>query len=74
MRVAATLFIGAALFAGAASMPAYAIPLAGQPNVAVNQNIEQVAVKCGPHAHYVRGHRGKDGHHVLGRCVRDRRH
>jgi hypothetical protein len=70
MRLAATLLIGAALFAA----PAYAVPLAGQPDASSNANIEQVAVKCGPHAHYVRAHRDKDGHHVLGRCVRDAHH
>lgn len=36
--------------------------------------IEQVAVHCGPHAHYIRGHRDHDGHYVKGRCVREHHH
>lgn len=37
-------------------------------------SIEEAAVRCGPHAHYVRGHRLKNGQYVRGRCVRDKRH
>ena len=33
----------------------------------------QVAVKCGPHAHYIRGHRARNGEWIKGRCIRDRR-
>lgn len=39
---------------------------------AAPRNIEQIAVHCGPHAHYVRGHRNRAGHYVKGRCIRDR--
>jgi hypothetical protein len=35
--------------------------------------IVDVAVNCGPHAHYIRGHRDSHGHYVKGICVRDRR-
>lgn len=72
MRPVTAMFIGAALFAGVAALPAYAVPLANQPAAFHNKNVEQVAVHCGPHAHYVRGHRNKAGHYIRGRCVRDR--
>jgi hypothetical protein len=35
--------------------------------------ITEVAVNCGPHAHYVRGHRDKNHRYIKGRCVRNRR-
>jgi hypothetical protein len=35
--------------------------------------IVDVAVNCGPHAHYIRGHRDSHGHYVKGICVRDHR-
>jgi hypothetical protein len=73
MRLVKTLLIGTALFAGTAALPAYAVPVAGQPGIPANQAVIDVAVHCGPHAHYVRAHRDKNGHRVLGRCVRDRR-
>ncbi|HUB97275.1 MAG TPA: hypothetical protein VL993_15240 [Stellaceae bacterium] len=65
------MFVAAALFASAASLPAFAMPLGDQPAAPANQSIIEVAVHCGPHAHYVRGHRNKAGHYVRGRCVRD---
>jgi len=34
----------------------------------------QAAVNCGPHAHYVRGHRDTHGHYIKGRCIRDAVH
>ncbi len=34
--------------------------------------IERIAVHCGRHAHYVRGHRNRDGRYVKGRCIRNR--
>lgn len=36
--------------------------------------IVEVAVRCGPHAHYVRGYRTRHGHWIKGHCVRNRRH
>lgn len=72
MRVMTTTFIGAALLASVAIFPAYAMPLMDQHGGMQNQNVEQVAVHCGPHAHYIRGHRDKHRHYVKGRCVRDR--
>ena len=36
-------------------------------------SIVDVAVNCGPHAHYIRGHRDSHGHYVKGVCVRDHR-
>jgi hypothetical protein len=36
-------------------------------------NIVEVAVHCGPHAHYIRGHRAKTHEWIKGRCIRDHR-
>jgi len=35
--------------------------------------ITEVAVNCGPHAHYIKGHRDKNHHYVKGRCLTDHR-
>jgi hypothetical protein len=35
-------------------------------------DIVEVAVHCGPHACYIRGHRARTGHWIKGRCVRTR--
>jgi hypothetical protein len=65
------------LFAAALalSLPAaaYAVTPAadGLANSPRSTAIEQV-VECGPHAHYVHGHRDHDGHYVKGHCVRER--
>jgi hypothetical protein len=74
MRMVKTLLVGAVFYAGAAAMPAFAVPLAVAPDVPGNPGIVDVAVHCGPHAHYVHAHRDRNGHHVLGRCVRYRHH
>jgi hypothetical protein len=75
MHSVTSMFIGATLFAGVAAFPAYALPLTDQSGgTSPIQGVEQVAVHCGPHAHYVRGHRDKAGHYVRGRCVLDRHH
>ncbi len=56
----------------AAPISAYAVtPAVDAPRSAA---IEQVAVHCGPHAHYVKGHRNHEGHYVKGHCVRDHEH
>lgn len=51
---------------------AYVAPATGA-NGGASPSIIDVAVNCGPHAHYVRGHRDHNGHYVKGVCVRDRR-
>ena len=57
-----------------APIASQAVPVGGTMNAERNPNVIAAAVKCGPHAHYIRGHRNKAGQWVLGRCVRDRRH
>jgi hypothetical protein len=45
-----------------------------QPTIGQSDNIVYVAVRCGPHAHYLRGHRVKrDGRTIFikGGCVRN---
>jgi hypothetical protein len=49
-----------------------ATPSLGLELTAAPQFLE-VAVRCGRHAHYVRGHRGRNHRWIRGRCVRDRR-
>jgi len=36
-------------------------------------DVIDVAVHCGPRAHYIRGHRARNHQWIKGRCVRDRR-
>jgi hypothetical protein len=35
--------------------------------------IDVAGPRCGPRAHYVRGHRARNGQWIKGRCIRDRR-
>ena len=69
MRLTASVL---AIVFALAPMPGWAFPNAGS-LPAGGANIIDAAVKCGPHAHYVRGHRDKNHHYVKGRCIRDRR-
>jgi hypothetical protein len=36
-------------------------------------DVAEIAVHCGPHARYVKGHRARTGHWIKGRCVATRR-
>ena len=73
MRIAHLALISAI---GLASVPlaaqAYVAPATGA-NAGASANIIDVAVHCGPHAHYVRGHRDAHGQYIKGICIRDRR-
>ena len=69
MRLVTSLFVGAALLAGAASLPAYAAPLTDQSRDIANPSVEQVAAHCGPHSHYVHSHHNHEGHFIRGHCV-----
>jgi hypothetical protein len=73
MRLLSLLLVGAFL---AFPLGAEAAPLAmSKADVTPSSSIEPVAgPRCGPRAHYVRGHRNHAGHYVKGHCVRDRRH
>jgi hypothetical protein len=53
--------------AAQAAMPSAGLVLKGAPNVV------EVAVRCGRGAHYVRGHRARNGRWIKGRCVWNRR-
>ncbi len=69
MRV---VWLSVAALALSLPVAAYAVtPAVDAPRSAA---IEQVAVHCGPHAHYVKGHRNHEGHYVKGHCVRDHEH
>jgi len=66
--LALALLIGAPLATPAdAAMPSSTLGAVGA------SNMVEVAVHCGPRAHYVRGHRAKNHEWIKGRCIRDRR-
>ena len=73
MRLITPIFVSAALIVAMIAGPSGAVPLPSN-GAAGNPNVQQVAVHCGPHAHYVRGHRDHNGHYIKGVCVRDRHH
>jgi hypothetical protein len=70
VRLMASIFVGLLAFA---PLPSNAFPQPGDAPMGGNPGVTEIAVHCGPHAHYVRGHRDKGGHYVKGRCIRDRR-
>ena len=71
MRLTASIFTALLAFA---PLPSLALPNAGAlPGGTADGNVIDAAMNCGPHAHYVRGHRGNDRGWVKGHCVRDRR-
>jgi hypothetical protein len=71
MRLATALF-GLTLGLCVSAIQADAVPMASR-GLETNSPIIEVAVHCGPHAHYVRGHRNHAGQYVKGRCIRDKR-
>jgi hypothetical protein len=72
MRLLSLLLVGAFL---AFPIETEAAPFAmSKADMSPSSSIEPVAgPRCGPRAHYVRGHRNRAGHYVKGHCVRDRR-
>jgi hypothetical protein len=75
MRLAALLLIAACAAAPLAPSPARAAPLrapalATAPSAAI---VDIAGPRCGPRAHYVRGHRARNGQWIKGRCIRDKR-
>ena len=72
MRIAAVLAAAICLAASIAT-PSSAATLR-PPGIATGApDIVQVAgPRCGPHAHYIRGHRARNGGWIKGRCVRNR--
>jgi hypothetical protein len=72
LRVSVSLLAAFMLLAPVAAQasPVGLDSLAGQSSSAITE----VAVKCGPNAHYVKGHRDKNHRYVKGRCVKNRRH
>ena len=70
MRTAGIFLLTALAFAPAAVRAADLAPI--KPHA--SSNIVEAAVNCGHDAHYVRGHRDKQGHYVKGHCVRNMHH
>jgi|GraSoi_2013_60cm_1033757.scaffolds.fasta_scaffold53728_2 hypothetical protein len=73
MRFALLLLAGISLAVPLVGAPAQAATLR---TIAVETNaddiVEPAAVHCGRHAHYIRGHRARNGQWIRGRCVRNR--
>jgi len=65
------LFLVAPL--GAPTVVEAATPSLGLEMTGTAPDVIDVAVRCGPHAHYIRGHRARNHRWIKGRCVRDRR-
>jgi hypothetical protein len=61
------------LVAPIGARPAAAAPSMGLDMSEAASPLVEVAVHCGPHAHYIRGHRARNGQWIKGRCVRYRR-
>jgi hypothetical protein len=75
MRIAILLLAAVCFSAPLAASTASASYLR-PPGVAttVDGDIEVASPRCGPRAHFVRGHRARNGQWIKGLCVRDRRH
>jgi hypothetical protein len=71
MRFALFLLAGISLAAPLAPAQA-ATPRAPAVETNADGIIEAATVHCGRHAHYVRGHRARNGQWIRGRCVRNR--
>ena len=69
LRIAASIIVGLLAFAPITSE---AFPIGANMGADQNPNVVESAGRCGPHAHYVRGHRTRSGHWVRGHCVRFR--
>jgi hypothetical protein len=80
MRFSALLPIAACFTAPIAMSSARAVPLsaagiAAAPSPDIQADIQEVAgPRCGKRAHYVRGHRARNGQWIKGRCIRNARH
>jgi hypothetical protein len=73
MRFALILLAGISLAAPLAGAPAQAAtlhPVAVE--TTANDVVEAARVDCGRRAHYVRGHRARNGQWIRGQCVRNR--
>ena len=70
MRTAGIFLLTALAFAPTAVRAADLAPI--KPHA--SSNIVEAAVNCGHEAHYVHGHRDKQGHYVKGHCVRNMHH
>ncbi len=69
--LALALFLAAPI--GAPTAVEAATPSLGLEMTRNAPDVIDVAVHCGPRAHYVRGHRARNHQWIKGRCVRDRR-
>jgi hypothetical protein len=78
MRFTALVLITASLAVPIPVSAAHAVPpsaagIEAAPSSDIQPDIQEAAApRCGRHAHYVRGHRARNGRWVKGVCVRNR--
>lgn len=70
MRLAPSILLGL-LGLASAPLPALAIPSLA-PNTEAHSAVTDAGVRCGPGAHYVRGHHARNGAWIPGHCVPNR--
>jgi hypothetical protein len=71
------ILIGTALagiVVGSFASISFAAPLPARLDNGSSANIVQVDMRCGPHHHFVGGHRDRYGHRIPGHCVRNYDH
>jgi len=74
MRAAMLFLVAACLAAPLAANSAQAANLRPLGIETAQDAVVEAAVRCGPRAHYVRGHRARNGQFIRGQCVRFRPH
>jgi hypothetical protein len=70
VRLAAAIMVG---LMALAPINGQAFPTGSIMKAEPNPNVIESGTRCGPHAHYVRGHRNRAGHYVRGHCLRNYR-
>jgi hypothetical protein len=68
LRFATAIIVGLMAFVPITSQ---AFPIGSNMKAENNPNVFEAGPRCGPHAHYVRGHRNRAGYYVRGHCVRN---
>jgi hypothetical protein len=65
LRLAAAIIVGLMAFAPINSQASL---IGSNLKAAQNPNVIEAGWRCGPHGHYVRGHRNRAGYYVRGHC------
>jgi hypothetical protein len=67
LRLAAAIIVG---LMALAPINSQASPIGSNMKAEHNPNVIESGERCGPHAHYVRGHHNRSGYYVRDHCVR----